>query len=121
MKKISAFVLMVLIAALAVVAFGGWSGLPQVSAATTVGIDDTGGQQGVDWLKALSRSRWAELVFAVALLASAFCILFTKHRGYGIIAFVFLIFIGAYAGLVEALWTWVSGWNSGSSNPPTGT
>ena len=114
--KRSVVIMMFLVAAFYTVAWGGWGGVAHVSAASSAGVmDDTGGQQGVTWLESLSRSSWAKMVFGAALLVSIFCILFTKHKGYAITVFVFLICLGAYSGLLETLWQWVGTWNSSST------
>jgi len=85
--------------------------LPVIAFAESGGatIDDSGANTMVDSLKKLAVSGWGKLLFFASLLTGVICILFTRHRLFGLIALSFGVLIGVYGGVGESLWKLFSG------------
>ena len=76
-------------------------------------LNDTPGNSIVQGLKSFATGVGARPSFSVSLLTGVICIIFTRHRGFGLIALVFGILLGVYGGLGESLWQLFTSWGSG--------
>lgn len=116
MKKLSAIIVVAAAVMLLSLAWGTASHVLAASSSGSSGlaIDDSGGDNLTNALKAFAVSKWGKAAFALSLLVSFGLFLWPKHRGYCIIPLVFVVLLGAYGGLVESLWTWITGWTGSS-------
>ena len=60
-------------------------------------------------LGAIATGALGKAVFFAALFIGIMCILFTKHRLFGLLVLVFGFMLGAYSGIATGLWTAVGG------------
>lgn len=60
-------------------------------------------------ISATSTGALGKAVFYFALFAGIMCILFTKHRMFGLVVLVFGFLLGAYSGVASGLWKAVGG------------
>jgi len=105
MKTLSVMIIAILLVGLAVGA------VPSHAASSSGGgVDDSGGNSIVDALKSFAKGGWGKALFFCAMITGIICILFTRHRGFGLIALVFGILLGIYGGLGESLWSLFTSW-----------
>ena len=57
-------------------------------------------------ISAIAKGNFGKLAFFVSLFVAVFCLLFTKHRIFGLVALAFGFLLGAYNGIANGLWTW---------------
>lgn len=60
-------------------------------------------------LAAIATGALGKAVFFAALFIGIMCLLFTKHRLFGLLVLVFGFMLGAYSGIAAGLWTAVGG------------
>src|SRR5208337_1444647 len=60
-------------------------------------------------LGAVATGKLGKAVFFFALFVGIMCILFTKHRIFGLLVLIFGFMLGAYSGIAQGLWTAVGG------------
>jgi hypothetical protein len=106
-KKLSVFLCLLLVAALSMTT------VPAYASGSGTGLDDTPGNSVVTALKSFASGGWGKALFFCSLLTGVICIIFTRHRGFGLIALVFGILLGVYGGLGESLWQLFTSWGSG--------
>jgi hypothetical protein len=87
--------------------------MPVHAATGGAGLDDAPGNSIVDALKSFAKGGWGKALFFCSLIAGVICLLFTRHRGFGLISLVFGILLGVYGGLGDSLWDLFTSWGGG--------
>lgn len=67
------------------------------------GIDETAGTV-MEKLNIMSKGAVGKAIFFLSLFVGIICLLFTKHRMFGMIALGFGLMMGAFTGIADGLW-----------------
>ncbi|MDA8103764.1 MAG: hypothetical protein M0Z71_00125 [Nitrospiraceae bacterium] len=108
MRTISLILLLVLLAGLVPGA------MPVHAAGGGAVLDDAPGNSIVDALKSFAKGGWGKALFFCSLITGVICLLFTRHRHFGLISLVFGILLGIFGGLGDSLWSLFTSWDGGN-------
>ena len=108
MKTVSLILFTLVLAALVT------SAVPVHAASSGAVLDDAPGNSIVDALKSFAKGGWGKALFFCSLITGVICLLFTRHRHFGLISLVFGILLGIFGGLGDSLWSLFTSWGGGN-------
>jgi hypothetical protein len=108
MKKATIVVILVLMAVATLT-------VPFSAAAFAATDASSGGDQVVSGFKTFASGSWGKAIFACCLLIAIGCLIFTKHRMFGLIALAVGVALGMYGGILDQLWSLFTSWGGGTT------